>query len=426
MLDIKWIRENPSKFDEALEKRGITPTAEELIDLDQARRNYQTKTQAIQTRRNEASKEIGKLKGAGENADALIQEVSELRETLQNLESQEKQASEDLIQRLASIPNIPADDVPIGRDEEDNLEIRKFGTPRSFSFEPLDHVSIGEKLDGMDFEAAAKLSGSRFVVLRGNLARLERALATFMLDLHTQEFGYTEVSPPVLVRDSAVYGTGQLPKFSEDLFRTENGFWLIPTAEVPLTNLVADKILEEKDLPIRLTAYTNCFRSEAGAAGRDTRGMLRQHQFNKVELVSIVHPKESEAEHQRMTEAAEEVLRKLELPYRVMLLCSGDMGFSARRTYDLEVWLPGQNKYREISSCSTCGDFQSRRMQSRFRPESKKGINFLHTLNGSGIAVGRALIAVLENYQNEDGSLSVPEVLRKYMGGINKLEPNAS
>jgi seryl-tRNA synthetase len=426
MLDIKWIRENPSKFDEALEKRGITPTAEELIDLDQARRNYQTKTQAIQTRRNEASKEIGKLKGAGENADALIQEVSELRETLQNLESQEKQASEDLIRRLASIPNVPADDVPIGRDEEDNLEIRKFGTPRSFSFEPLDHVSIGEKLDGMDFEAAAKLSGSRFVVLRGNLARLERALATFMLDLHTQEFGYTEVSPPVLVRDNAVYGTGQLPKFSEDLFRTENGFWLIPTAEVPLTNLVADKILEEKDLPIRLTAYTNCFRSEAGAAGRDTRGMLRQHQFNKVELVSIVHPKESEAEHQRMTEAAEEVLRKLELPYRVMLLCSGDMGFSARRTYDLEVWLPGQNKYREISSCSTCGDFQSRRMQSRFRPESKKGINFLHTLNGSGIAVGRALIAVLENYQNEDGSVSVPEVLRKYMGGINKLEPNAS
>jgi len=426
MLDIKWIRENPSKFDEALEKRGITPTAEELIDLDQARRNYQTKTQAIQTRRNEASKEIGKLKGAGENADALIQEVSELRETLQNLESQEKQASEDLIQRLASIPNIPADDVPIGRDEEDNLEIRKFGTPRSFSFEPLDHVSIGEKLDGMDFEAAAKLSGSRFVVLRGNLARLERALATFMLDLHTQEFGYTEVSPPVLVRDNAVYGTGQLPKFSEDLFRTENGFWLIPTAEVPLTNLVADKILEEKDLPIRLTAYTNCFRSEAGAAGRDTRGMLRQHQFNKVELVSIVHPKDSEAEHQRMTEAAEEVLRKLELPYRLMLLCSGDMGFSARRTYDLEVWLPGQNKYREISSCSTCGDFQSRRMQSRFRPESKKGINFLHTLNGSGIAVGRALIAVLENYQNEDGSVSVPEVLRKYMGGINKLEPNAS
>lgn len=426
MLDIRWIRENPSKFDEALGKRGIAPTAEELIGLDQARRNYQTKTQAIQTRRNEASKEIGKLKGAGENADALIQEVSELRETLQNLESQEKQASEDLTRRLASIPNIPADDVPIGRDEEDNLEIRKFGTPRSFSFEPLDHVSIGEKLDEIDFEAAAKLSGSRFVVLKGNLARLERALATFMLDLHTQEFGYTEVSPPVLVRDSAVYGTGQLPKFSEDLFRTENGFWLIPTAEVPLTNLVADKILEEKDLPIRLTAYTNCFRSEAGAAGRDTRGMLRQHQFNKVELVSIVHPKESEAEHQRMTGAAEEVLRKLELPYRVMLLCSGDMGFSARRTYDLEVWLPGQNKYREISSCSTCGDFQSRRMQSRFRPQSKKGINFLHTLNGSGIAVGRALIAVLENYQNEDGSVSVPEVLREYMGGINKLEPNAS
>ncbi|MGA0314579.1 MAG: serine--tRNA ligase [Alphaproteobacteria bacterium] len=426
MLDIRWIRENPSKFDEALEKRGIAPSAEELIGLDQARRNYQTQTQAIQTRRNEASKEIGKLKGAGENADALIQEVGELRETLQNLEAQEKEASEDLTRRLAAIPNMPADDVPIGRDEEDNLEIRKFGSPSSFSFEPLDHVSIGEKLDEMDFEAAAKLSGSRFVVLRGKLARLERALATFMLDLHTQEFGYTEVSPPVLVRDNAVYGTGQLPKFSEDLFRTDNGFWLIPTAEVPLTNLVADKILEEKELPIRLTAYTNCFRSEAGAAGRDTRGMLRQHQFNKVELVSIVHPNESEAEHQRMTEAAEEVLKKLELPYRVMLLCSGDMGFSARRTYDLEVWLPGQNRYREISSCSTCGDFQSRRMQSRFRPRSKKGTNFLHTLNGSGIAVGRALIAVIENYQNEDGSVSVPEVLRKYMGGINKLEPNAS
>lgn len=426
MLDIRWIRENPSKFDGALKKRGLAAAAAELISLDQIRRDHQTKAQAMQTRRNEASKEIGKLKGAGKNADTLIREVSELRETLQNLESQEKKASEDLTRRLASIPNIPADDVPFGKEEEDNLEIRQFGTPRSFSFEPLDHVSIGEKLDEMDFEAAAKLSGSRFVVLKGNLARLERALATFMLDLHTEEFGYTEVSPPVLVKDNAVYGTGQLPKFSEDLFRTENGFWLIPTAEVPLTNLVADTILEEKDLPIRLTAYTNCFRSEAGAAGRDTRGMLRQHQFNKVELVSIVHPTESEAEHQRMTEAAEEVLRKLELPYRVMLLCSGDMGFSARRTYDLEVWLPGQNRYREISSCSTCGDFQSRRMQSRFRAQSKRGINFPHTLNGSGIAVGRALIAVIENYQNKDGSISVPEVLKKYMGGINKLEPNAS
>ncbi|MEC9022461.1 MAG: serine--tRNA ligase [Pseudomonadota bacterium] len=426
MLDIRWIRENPSKFDEALKKRGLAAAAEELIGLDQIRRDHQTKAQTIQTRRNEASKEIGKLKGAGKNADTLIREVSELRETLQSLESQEKKASEDLTRRLASIPNIPADDVPSGKEEEDNLEIRQFGTPRSFSFEPLDHVSIGEKFDEMDFEAASKLSGSRFVVLKGNLARLERALATFMLDLHTEEFGYTEVSPPVLVRDDAVYGTGQLPKFSEDLFRTENGFWLIPTAEVPLTNLVADTILEEKDLPIRLTAYTNCFRSEAGAAGRDTRGMLRQHQFNKVELVSIVHPTESEAEHQRMTEAAEEVLRKLELPYRVMLLCSGDMGFSARRTYDLEVWLPGQNRYREISSCSTCGDFQSRRMRSRFRAQSKRGINFPHTLNGSGIAVGRALIAVIENYQNKDGSVSVPEVLREYMGGINKLEPNGS
>ena len=328
---------------------------------------------------------------------------------------------EKLTVALSELPNSPSDDVPVGKSEDDNVELRRVGVPPVLDFKAKDHVEIGEALGGMSFERASKLSGSRFVVLSGQIARLERALAGFMLDLQTQEFGYTEIAPPVLVRSEALYGTGQLPKFSEDLFHTDDDFWLIPTAEVPLTNLVAGDILDETDLPIRVTAMTPCFRSEAGAAGRDTRGMLRQHQFNKVELVSIVHPDTSVEEHERMTGAAEEVLKRLGLAYRVMLLSTGDMGFSARKTYDLEVWLPGQDTYREISSCSNCGDFQARRMRARFRPDGGKGTEFVHTLNGSGIAVGRCLIAVLENYQQADGSVIVPEVLRPYMGGLERL-----
>ena len=426
MLDIRWIRENPELFDAALEKRGLAPHARKLIDLDGRRRELQTAAQAVQTERNDASKRIGAVKAQGGDAQDLIDEVADLRDKLQAMEADEKEVAAALNEELSALPNIPADDVPVGNDEDANIEVRRVGEPRTFSFEPLDHVAIGEKLGGMDFERAAKLSGSRFVVLSGQLARLERALSAFMLDIHTEEYGYKEVSPPVLVRDETVYGTGQLPKFTEDLFRTENGFWLIPTAEVPLTNMVAGDILTQNDLPVRLTALTNCFRSEAGAAGRDTRGMLRQHQFNKVELVSIVHPDESEAEHQRMTEAAEQILQRLGLPYRVMLLSSGDMGFSARRTFDLEAWLPGQNLYREISSCSTCGDFQARRMNARFRSEGEKGTRFMHTLNGSGVAVGRALIAVVENYQNEDGSVTVPDALRPYMAGVEVLNPDGA
>ena len=323
------------------------------------------------------------------------------------------------------MPNIPADDVPAGKNDNDNLELRRIGKPRSFSFEPRDHVVIGENLNSMDFERAARLSGSRFVILTGALARLERALANFMLDIHTGEYGYKEVAVPVLVKDNAVYGTGQLPKFTEDLFLTKNGFWLIPTAEVPLTNMVNSEILSEEKLPIRVVALTNCFRSEAGAAGVDTRGMLRQHQFNKVELVSIVHPDKSEVELERMTQAAESILERLELPYRTVLLSSGDMGFSAKKTHDIEVWLPGQSRYREISSCSTCGDFQARRMNARFKSEKQKGTQFVHTLNGSGVAVGRALIAVIENYQNADNSISIPKVLQPYMGGMEEIGLNA-
>ena len=331
----------------------------------------------------------------------------------------------DLESALAELPNLPLDDVPDGADEDDNIEVRRWGEPKSFSFAPKEHFEIGEGLGMMDFETAAKMSGSRFCILSGALARLERSLGAFMLDLHTGEHGYTEVNPPALVRDDAAFGTGQLPKFEEDLFKTENGYWLIPTAEVPLTNMVAGEILEEEDLPFRFSAMTSCFRSEAGAAGRDTRGMIRQHQFSKVEMVSIVHPDGSDAELERMTNCAEEVLKRLELPYRTVVLCTGDMGFSARKTYDIEVWLPGQNegqgRYREISSCSMCGDFQARRMKSRFRPKEGKGTRFLHTLNGSGVAVGRALIAILENYQQDDGSVAVPEVLKPYMGGLSVI-----
>ena len=423
MLDIRWIRDNPDAFDAALKTRGMDPMATILTDLDARRRAAQTYLQEAQTRRNEASKQISAAKSSGGDAKELIAEVAALKDRMQTLEGQEQDCSEQLQSILSAVPNVPNEDVPEGEDEDSNVELRLIGTPPSFEFEELDHVAIGEILGGMSFEKAARLSGARFVVLSGQLARLDRAIGAFMLDLHTKQFGYTEVTPPVLVRGEALYGTGQLPKFGEDLFRTKEDFWLIPTAEVPLTNLVAEEILDEEDLPLRFTALTPCFRSEAGAAGRDTRGMLRQHQFNKVELVSIVHPDRSEAEHERMTTAAEEVLKRLGLAYRVMVLSTGDMGFSARKTYDLEVWMPGQQTYREISSCSTCGDFQARRMRARFRSAGEKGTQFVHTLNGSGLAVGRTLIAVLENYQQADGSVTVPEALRPYMDGREWLDP---
>jgi seryl-tRNA synthetase len=399
--------------------------AADILSMDSAWRALTTEKQTLQQRRNQASKEIGQRKSKGEPADELINEVADIKNKMLQLDDAERQAGEDLEKLLASLPNLPFDDVPLGAAESENVEIRRQGERKAFSFRPLDHVDLGEKLGQMDFEAAAKLAGARFVLLRGDLARLERAIANFMIDLHTQEFGYTEVSPPVMVRDAALYGTGQLPKFSEDLFRTEDGFWMIPTAEVPLTNLVSNTILDAAELPVRVTAHTPCFRSEAGSAGRDTRGMIRVHQFAKVELVSVTHPAESDAELERMTACAEEVLKRLGLHYRVVVLCTGDMGFGARRTYDIEVWLPGQNDgagaFREISSCSTCGDFQARRMKARFRPEGSKATEFVHTLNGSGLAVGRCLIAVLENHQEADGSISIPDVLRPYMGGQERI-----
>jgi seryl-tRNA synthetase len=421
MHDIRWIRDNADAFDRALRKRGSVPLSTSLIARDGERRAVTTELQQAQTRRNEASKLIGQAKSKGENAEGLIKEVGDLKDKMQSLDTREAEISEKLNEVLSGIPNLPAADVPEGEDEAANIELRRVGNPPVLDFVAKDHVDLGEALGGISFDKASKISGSRFVVLSGQIARLERALGAFMLDLHTQEFGYTEIAPPVLVRSNALYGTGQLPKFADDLFHMVDDFWLIPTAEVPLTNLVAGDILDEADLPIRVTALTPCFRSEAGAGGRDTRGMLRQHQFNKVELVSIVHPDESEKEHERMTGAAEEVLKRLGLAYRVMLLSTGDMGFSAQKTYDLEVWLPGQDTYREISSCSNCGAFQARRMRTRFRPKAGKGTEFVHTLNGSGIAVGRCLIAVLENYQQSDGSVVVPEVLRPYMGGLERL-----
>ena len=423
MHDLRWIRENPEAFDAGLKRRGAAAVAAQVLDLDKRRRALQTRLQEIQTRRNTASKEIGAAKAKGGDAGALMDEVARLKDEMPQAEAQEREIASRLDALLATVPNVPADDVPDGPDESANVELRKFGEPRKFNFQALEHDEIGTKLGMMDFERAAKISGARFVVLSGALARLERAISAFMLDLHTTEFGYRETSPPLLVRDETAFGTGQLPKFSEDLFRTENGFWLIPTAEVPLTNLVAGEIIDEDRLPLRFTAHTACFRSEAGAAGKDTRGMMRQHQFYKVELVSIAHPEHSEAEHERMTGAAEEVLKRLGLPYRVVALCVGDMGFSARKTYDIEVWLPGQGRYREISSCSNCGEFQARRMNARFRPKGEKGTRFVHTLNGSGLAVGRTLIAVLENYQEEDGSVVIPEALRRYMGGVERISP---
>lgn len=378
----------------------------------------------MQARRNAASKEIGKAKAAKDEdaAKKLMAEVGELKEVIQKGEEEERQIEAKLREEMSGIPNIPLDGVPEGKDEADNVEVRKVGEPTTFDFEPKQHFEIGEALGLMDFEAAAKISGARFVVLKGALARLERALAMFMLDLHTGEFGYRENIVPLLVKDDAAYGTGNLPKFAEDLFQTQNGFWLIPTAEISLTNLAREQTLDEGELPMRLTAWTPCFRSEAGAAGRDTRGMIRQHQFSKVELVSITTPEESLAEHERMTSCAEEVLKRLGLPFRTMLLCTGDMGFASRKTYDIEVWLPGEDTYREISSCSVCGDFQARRMNARYKPSGGGKPEFVHTLNGSGLAVGRTLIAVLENYQQADGSVTIPEALVPYMGGLTKIE----
>jgi seryl-tRNA synthetase len=428
MFDIKLIRDDPQAFDAALAKRGAEPQAETLIALDAKRRDVIARTQEAQTRRNAASKEVGaaKAKGDEERANALIKEVAELKEALQKGEEEEKRISAELDDMLSRIPNLPHEDVPVGKDEEDNVERHKHLEPRRFNFEAKQHFDLGEGMGLMDFEAAAKLSGARFVVLKSQMARLERAIGNFMLDLHTSEFGYMEVAPPVLVRDEAMFGTGNLPKFAEDAFRTENGYWLVPTAEVPLTNLVRESILAEEELPLRMTAFTPCFRSEAGSAGRDTRGMIRMHQFSKVELVSVTAPEKSAEEHERMLSCAEEVLKRLELPYRVMTLCTGDMGFGARKTYDIEVWLPGQDAYREISSCSNCGDFQARRMGARYRPgdTDKKGkgaTRFVHTLNGSGLAVGRTLVAILENYQQEDGKVAVPAVLQPYMGGLEVI-----
>lgn len=421
MHDLRYIRENPETFDAALRSRGAVSSSSEILALDESRRAAQTRMQEIQSRRNAASKEVGQRKAKGENADDLIAEVQALKDGLAQAEQEERDLAEKLDAILASLPNIPMDDVPVGKDEDDNVEVRRVGEPRQFDFDAKEHFDIGEGLGLMDFETAATMSGARFVILKGALARLERALANFMLDTHTTQNGYTEAIPPFLVRDNAMFGTGQLPKFSEDLFRTEEGFWLIPTAEVPLTNTAAETIWDEAKLPIRLTAWTPCFRSEAGAAGKDTRGMIRQHQFTKVEMVSITHPDQSEAELERMTGCAEGVLKALDLPFRTVVLCTGDMGFGARKTYDIEVWLPGQGRYREISSCSNCGEFQARRMKARFRTAGEKGTRFVHTLNGSGLAVGRTLIAVLENYQNEDGSVTVPEVLRGYMGGLDRI-----
>ncbi len=417
MHDLRWIREAPEDFDAAMARRSLSPLSSEILELDAKRRRMQTELQEMQARRNEASKEIGQKKRAGESADTLMAEVAQLKDRMAAVEEEERGVGDALDRLLAGLPNALAAEVPDGPDESANEVLRVQGDKPQFDFAPKEHFELGEGLGGLDFEAAAKLSGSRFVVIKGQVARLHRALAQFMLDLHTREHGYLEVQPPLLVRDHVLFGTGQLPKFGEDQFRTEEGYWLIPTAEVPLTNLVAEEILDQADLPLRFTAHTPCFRSEAGAAGRDTRGMLRQHQFEKVELVSITLPEQSEAEHERMTACAEEVLKRLGLHYRVVVLASGDTGFGARKTYDLEVWLPGQGAYREISSCSNTGAFQARRMKARYRPEGEKGTRFLHSLNGSGVAVGRALIAVLETYQQADGSIRVPEALQPYLGG---------
>ena len=446
MHDIRFIRENPDAFDAALARRGVEPSSGSILALDTARRAVATKMQDVQNRRNEASKAIGEAKMLGVTANlaaalysdknptefgslrseatvaALTARVNELKTDLGSLEHDEKRLSEQLRSELSRLPNLPSDAVPDGTDESQNVEVGRWGILPSFFFTPREHADLGPAL-GLDFETGALLSGSRFTFLRGQMARLQRALGQFMLDMQTETNGHTECATPLLVREEALFGTGQLPKFAEDNFQTTDGRWLIPTAEVSLTNSVREQILDTAALPIRLTALTPCFRSEAGAAGKDTRGYIRQHQFEKVELVSICRPEDSPAEHERMVKAAESILEALELPYRKVLLCAGDMGFTARKTFDLEVWLPGQNAYREISSISNCGDFQSRRMNTRYRPEGAKSNEFVHTLNGSGLAVGRTLVAILENYQQEDGTVQVPEVLHPYMGGVTKLVP---
>ena len=467
MHDIKWIRDNHAAFDAGLKKRGLEPLSAGILELDEKRRAILTTLQDAQSRRNAASKDIGKAKAAKDEAMAakLMAEVAETKDIIAKGEAAERDIDAKIQKELEIIPNLPRDDVPLGTDEHGNKEVRKVGTPPKLGFAAKQHFEIGEALGLMDFEAASKISGARFVILKGALARLERAIGSFMLDLHTgaateQLGGYTEHNPPLLVKDHAAYGTGNLPKFKEDLFFATNvaeveefgiryaesrenftgqtaspaeidemkslvskvaGFYLIPTAEVPLTNIVRETILDEDKLPMRMTAWTPCFRSEAGAAGKDTRGMIRQHQFSKVELVSITTPENSLAEHERMTGCAEEVLKRLGLPFRTMLLCTGDMGFASQKTYDIEVWLPGQDTYREISSCSVCGDFQARRMSARYRPKGSKDVRYVHTLNGSGLAVGRTLVAILENYQQADGSVVIPDALKPYMGGMEKI-----
>ena len=426
MHDLKYIRENPKDFDAALIRRGASPVAASIVALDENRRAILTEMQNAQARRNEASKAIGAAMAKGDTAtaEALKAEVAQLKDTLPSLEERERSAGAELDSLVAGLPNLPAEDTPDGADETDNVEIARWGSPRKFDFEPRDHADVGPAL-GLDFETGVAISGARFTFMRGQMARLNRALGQFMLDYQTAQRGYTECATPYLVRQESLFGTGQLPKFAEDNFQTTDGRWLIPTAEVSLTNSVREQILEESALPIRLTALTPCFRSEAGAAGRDTKGLIRQHQFEKVELVSIVRPEDSAAEHERMVESAEGILQALQLPYRKMLLCTGDMSASARRTYDLEVWLPGQGLYREISSCSNCGDWQARRMNTRYRAAETKSNVFVHTLNGSGLAVGRTLVAVLENYQQVDGSVIIPDALLPYMGDLTKLEVTA-
>lgn len=423
MHDLKFIRENPDVFDAGLARKGLESISESILTLDEKRRALMTTGQTAQARRNAASKEIGKAMGAGDKdaAEALKTEVASLKGVLADIEAQELEIGAELDAILAGLPNIPYDDAPDGADEDDNQEMRVWGDKPVMDFTPQEHFDLGEDLAMMDFERAAKMSGARFVALRGPLARLERALGQFMIDLHTSEHGYTEMLAPAMVRDTALFGTGQLPKFEEDLFKTDTGHYLIPTAEVTLTNFHAGEILDSDSLPLRYAAFSQCFRSEAGSAGRDTRGMIRQHQFEKVEMVSLTTAEQSDQELERMTGCAEEVLKRLKLPYRVVKLCTGDMGFTTKRTYDIEVWLPGQDRYREISSCSVCGDFQARRAKIRHRPKNEKQTSFVHTLNGSGLAVGRTLVAVLENYQQADGSIVVPEVLKPYMGTIDRI-----
>jgi seryl-tRNA synthetase len=427
MHDIRRIREDPAGFDAALARRGLPPAAETLLALDRRRRASLAAFEQMQAARNALSRRVGQARAKGEDAAPLLAEAAAMGEAIAREEAEAQALGAELDAALAALPNTPDAAVPDGAGEAGNVELRRWGKPRDFPWRPLQHFELGERLGLMDFETAGRIAGARFTVLKGALARLERALGQFMLDLQTAEGpdggGYTEVSPPLLVRDGAVFGTNQLPKFADDLFRTTDGRWLIPTAEVPLTNLVRESVVDEAALPMRVTALTPCFRSEAGAAGRDTRGMLRQHQFMKVELVSITRPEDSEAEHARMTACAERVMQALEVPYRVVDLCAGDLGFGAARTFDIEAWLPGQGAWREISSCSNCRDFQARRMDARCRAAGQKGTRFVHTLNGSGVAVGRALIAVMENHQQQDGSIAIPAALRPYMGGVARIGP---